>query len=696
MTAFATSCLILLCTLTAARSDLLSSQRKFADDLTLELYTNDNECSSAFGVSMAFSLVYPSATGSSETQIRNFFGYPTPKSTLVWEEITTRLDEANEGTCVQSSGVEQCAPQVEIANRIYFRSTLTGSFDSSYQAVVEDYLQPLDFDSPDAGSEINSWVSGNTNELIESMVPDGPLPGSWILVALNALYLKASWYYQFQESKTNEDKFYSSASRSTAVASTAHFMHQKDSFKYSHDALPGFQVVQLPFAGLQSSRSSLSMIVALPISDWSGVTTSSDVISALPSLRSAVVALAIPKFKFESEYEDGLKDSLIALGLVAPFSGGLCVLADICDALIDVIKQKTVIDVNEKGVEAAAVTLIAVGLGSAGPLDAELFLADHPFQFYIYDEDEDVVLFEGRVRDPGIPDGSTAPLTQSHNANNFWQDNFYVQQVRSPPSWPPCFPGHASVHKRGVGNVAMQDIGIGDYVLTGPGKFEPVYSFGHAGQDTIETFVQISTRQGNKIELTSRHMLFVKDRGYIPASSVAVGDFVVTGNSDFELVKSVGSIRAPGAYAPMTPSGKILVDNILCSTYMDVFEVEATGWTLGSRLSSLAFASHWMAHTALLPLRLACHYLGSCPKQSYNEDGVAFWAVMSLGFAKWLLKQHLILGLAIFVPLTFLLVPCALVEYLLMQSDPLAVTSLVTIVLSSATIARIRAKRKSA
>ena len=90
---------------------------------------------------------------------------------------------------------------------------------------------------------------------------------------------------------------------------------------------------------------------------------------------------------------------------------------------------------NEDGVEAAAVTVIVLvpssaSVGPEEPPEVVLFLADHPFQFFIIYEtnnDEDLVLFEGRVGDPGIPEGSSAPLTATHSEATFWKDLFFVE-----------------------------------------------------------------------------------------------------------------------------------------------------------------------------------------------------------------------------------------------------------------------------
>ena len=429
----------------------------FADGLTTELYStnDDNDCTSSLGVSMALSLVYPSAVADAEEQLRTVLGFPTPteqqSQQLVWSDTSTSLTDRYQGRCTFDSGADGGGcnlyePTLEIANTVWVYDQMI-TLNASYAALVGELVQSLDFQSPDAGRTINHWVNASTNGLIDAMVDDGPLPPDWILVAMNSIYLKGSWANQFNEDRTNTDAFYSSPARTTATLDAVHFMNQVEYFPYSHDLVPGFQLVQLPLAGGAESNG-LSMVLALPLTTTSSggveedaptrTASSVEVLAALPNLVRTQVALAVPKFRFESKYEDDLKAALQAMGMTAHFEGGspevLCIADGRCDAYIDVIIQKTIIDMNEKGVEAAAVTLVGIALTSMPPAGAILFQADHPFQFFLYDAVEDLVLFEGRVGAPDIPEGSLAPLEASHDDADFWSATF-GKDVTAPPEF---------------------------------------------------------------------------------------------------------------------------------------------------------------------------------------------------------------------------------------------------------------------
>ncbi|CAB9496878.1 Leukocyte elastase inhibitor [Seminavis robusta] len=422
----------------------------FADALTGELYEEgSNDCTSSLGVSMAMSLVYPSAVSNSdsELQIRTVLGYPSDsQSTLLWEDATASLTSRYQGVCYNEwdGGCQGEEPTVQIANSVFVHDEIT--LNATYEGVVGDYVQQLDFQDPEAGSIVNAWVNQSTNGLIDSLVEEGSLE-PWIVLIINSIYLKASWTNQFSEDRTNEDVFFPtglSADGETGTGSLAHFMHNVEYFPYSHDAIPGYQILQHTFAGGAES-SGLSMIFVLPLPGTTPTTTlvsSQQILGALSQLERTRMAVALPKFKFESEYEDTLKAALQDLGMTSPFDeqliNNLCIPDDTCHTFIDVIIQKTIIDVNEKGVEAAAVTGIGISATSLPPPFATLFMADRPFQFFIHDQAENVVLFEGRVGQPEIPQGSAAPLQAKHEDADFWENTFFVEATMPVPETMPA------------------------------------------------------------------------------------------------------------------------------------------------------------------------------------------------------------------------------------------------------------------
>ncbi|MFA7057353.1 MAG: serpin family protein, partial [Candidatus Cloacimonadales bacterium] len=98
----------------------------------------------------------------------------------------------------------------------------------------------------------------------------------------------------------------------------------------------------------------------------------------------------LPKFKFE--FATNLNAPLTQLGMGEAFgSGGLA---------IDQVMHKAIIDVNEEGTEAAAVTAVTMTRSMPQEYDHREFKADHPFIFVIQEEMTNNILFMGKVEQP--------------------------------------------------------------------------------------------------------------------------------------------------------------------------------------------------------------------------------------------------------------------------------------------------------
>jgi serpin B len=115
--------------------------------------------------------------------------------------------------------------------------------------------------------------------------------------------------------------------------------------------------------------------------------------------------ISMPRFTLE--YEKALKDTLTAMGMGVAFEPdkadfSLMLKQGSADKpFIQSVTQKTFVDVNEKGTEAAAATSVQVGV-TAMPSEGNHFtmVVDHPFYFVITDDAGKVVLFEGSVFNP--------------------------------------------------------------------------------------------------------------------------------------------------------------------------------------------------------------------------------------------------------------------------------------------------------
>ena len=107
--------------------------------------------------------------------------------------------------------------------------------------------------------------------------------------------------------------------------------------------------------------------------------------------------------KFQLEYEVLLNDALEKLGMAASFTKNANftkMIKEPDSVWISKVKQKTFIDVNEEGTEAAAVTsteMVTESFSTDGTFQMEV---NRPFFFVITDEKTGAILFMGAISNP--------------------------------------------------------------------------------------------------------------------------------------------------------------------------------------------------------------------------------------------------------------------------------------------------------
>jgi serpin B len=114
------------------------------------------------------------------------------------------------------------------------------------------------------------------------------------------------------------------------------------------------------------------------------------------------VDLQLPKLKVEYGKVD-LKDALMRMGMGVAFNRESADFSRIADVspehlFIAFVDHKAVVEVNEKGTEAAAVTNVGIVV-TATPVRTE-FTVDRPYMFVIRDDRSGAILFSGLINDP--------------------------------------------------------------------------------------------------------------------------------------------------------------------------------------------------------------------------------------------------------------------------------------------------------
>ena len=105
----------------------------------------------------------------------------------------------------------------------------------------------------------------------------------------------------------------------------------------------------------------------------------------------------MPKFEITTDID--IKKVLTSLGVTSIFSAsstGFGRMVSNVEMFVSQILHQAKIKVDEKGTEAAAVTVIMVGTTSFMPADEPVeIVLDRPFSYVIFDKNTNVILFSG-------------------------------------------------------------------------------------------------------------------------------------------------------------------------------------------------------------------------------------------------------------------------------------------------------------
>ena len=286
------------------------------------------------------------------------------------------------------------AATVKIANCINVNSakglSLLGAFVNDMKNYYNAQIDALDFTKGSTLDKINKWCSKNTGGMIPSILdqinPDAAM------YLLNAIYFNADWTEKFDKNDTRSSDF----TLPDGSVVTRDLMHRKAVALCCESDL--CSMLCIPFG----SRG-YSMYVMLPAE---GKTTS-DLIrdmsqQTLTEHLNAIdmtgheVDILMPRFEIVSDIN--LIDVLKPMGIHSAFTTS----ADFSNMsntslYVTMMKQKAMIEVNEDGAKASAVTISMTGETSPGPIHYEKaeFHANRPFLYFILEESTRSIFFIG-------------------------------------------------------------------------------------------------------------------------------------------------------------------------------------------------------------------------------------------------------------------------------------------------------------
>ncbi|NXL32278.1 PAI2 inhibitor, partial [Glaucidium brasilianum] len=382
---------------------------------------------SPLSISSALATVYLGAKGNTADQMAKVLHFNQAEgarnvTTTIKMQVYSRMEEylSNRCACFQKTEIGKSdnihsgfnALNFEInqptknyllksVNQLYGEKSLP--FSKEYLQLAKKYYnaepQSVDFvgTADEIRREINSNVKDQTEGKIQNLLPPGSIDSLTRLVLINALYFKGNWATKFQAEATRQRPF----RINTHTTKPVPMMYLSDKFNWTYIESVQTDVLELPYV-----NNDLSMFILLP-SDITGLQKlerelTFENLSAWTSpemMEKMKMEVYLPRFTLEEKYD--LKSTLSKMGIQDAFTEGqadFSGMSENSDLVLSQVFHKCYLEVNEEGTEAAAASSASLASRSLGA--TVIFVADHPFLFFIRHNKTKSILFLGRFSSP--------------------------------------------------------------------------------------------------------------------------------------------------------------------------------------------------------------------------------------------------------------------------------------------------------
>jgi len=378
--------------LTQTEKKLVSANADFAAKLfqELEKEKTDNFFVGPYSIHQVMGMAMNANEGEVMNEYLKVLGYSA-----------LNKDEANQANKSLTEYLKNIDAKVKIniANSIWHENSM--AVNNDLKKDLENYynakISGLNFSQANAHQIINQWIASQTNNLIKDLL--GPIPPDAVVYLVNAIYFKGDWRFPFDAKKTRKDDFFLSNGTSVKVD----MMESTDKTEIRQWANSTVNYLEIPYS---TGQFQMSIIQATNgnLEDITQEITSKNIQKWSENASSSSVILRMPKFKMSHKIEN-LSSNLIAMGLESPFRGHpenfkrLFVGQNLPPMKISRVLHEALIEVDEKGTEAAAATVVEVVLTSmpAGPRIVEL---NKPFVFLIREKSSGAIMFMGKLSNP--------------------------------------------------------------------------------------------------------------------------------------------------------------------------------------------------------------------------------------------------------------------------------------------------------
>lgn len=376
---------------------------EFTHRMFNELRGDENLFLSPYSISLALSMLYNGAGGTTRAEMAELLGYDELKDySSEYSEDSNQYMNANARYLMDYLSNVDSKVELNIANSIWLSKEhqLNESAKTSLLTPVRQYYHTdvfqVDFTEDNTLKDVNKWVSNQTKGMIDPFMEQFQNKEMLRVFLVNAIYFNGKWAKPFEPKDTASAPFFGKKSTETVDMMT---MYKEEYRYYAED---GIQGIEIPYG-----NENLVMNVLIPlVSEDNNIgelyqsLSVKQVKSFLEKLDQAkkteIGTLILPKFEMEYGMKS-MNETLEKLGMKDAFleQANLDLIGD--DYYVGFVGHKAKIQVEEWGTKASAATGIEVNTTGTELVQRLNFIVNIPFLFMIRDKQTKVIIFMGQM-----------------------------------------------------------------------------------------------------------------------------------------------------------------------------------------------------------------------------------------------------------------------------------------------------------
>lgn len=279
--------------------------------------------------------------------------------------------------------------KLKVSNSIWIRNSFKDNVKEKFLTSSKENFSTEVFISAfgkETLIEINEYISEKTEGLIKNALDE--IDEQTLMYLINTVCFKADWEISYIHTYEGEFK------NTDGSKSTAEYMSSLESKFISNGKAKGF------IKNYKGGNYAFAAILPnddLELDEYVSSLTGKELINMLKNPQKTTVDAKLPKF--ETEYKADIKETLKDMGLKSAFSADKADFSNMVNGdglYISRVIHNAVIKADEKGTEAAAVTIIEnkyAGMTVA----AESVKLDRPFMYVIFDTETYTPVFMGQI-----------------------------------------------------------------------------------------------------------------------------------------------------------------------------------------------------------------------------------------------------------------------------------------------------------